>query len=274
VRIGCSGWQYKHWRGAFYPGDLPSKRWLEYYASQFDTVEINNTFYRLPESGAFLAWKTAVPTGFLYAVKASRFLTHMKKLKDPAEPLARLFSRARRLGRRLGPVLYQLPPRWHLDLERLDSFVRALPPRRKHAIEFRDPSWYTADVFDLLAKHRVALCVHDMEGSATGRLAVGPFVYARFHGPMTYNGRYDDHTLDLWAEWMAGQRRLGKPIYAYFNNDIGAHAPRDAARLRERLLSSISVSANSSTPASGSSRPAYAPHPSSRSRLPAAGGCR
>jgi uncharacterized protein YecE (DUF72 family) len=235
VRIGCSGWQYKHWRGAFYPADLPASRWLRHYASQFDTVEINNTFYRLPEATAFAAWKRAVPPGFLYAVKASRFLTHMKRLKDPAEPLDRLFSRARTLGRALGPVLYQLPPRWHVDLDRLDLFVRALPPRRRHAIEFRDPSWYTADVFALLARHRVALCVHDMAGSATGRVAVGPFIYARFHGPQKYNGRYDDETLDVWAGWLARQHEQGKPIYCYFNNDIGGHAPRDAGRLRARL---------------------------------------
>ena len=266
MRIGCSGWQYKHWRGAFYPTNLPSKRWLEHYASQFNTVEINNTFYRLPEATAFAAWKKAVPADFLYAVKASRFLTHMKRLKEPAEPLHRLFSRARKLGRALGPVLYQLPPRWHLDLERLDGFVRALPRRRQHVIEFRDPSWYTAEVFDLLAKHRVALCLHDMEGSATGRIAVGPFVYARFHGPAKYNGRYDDRTLDLWAEWMAEQRLQGKAVYAYFNNDIGAHAPRDACRLRTRLKSATLAVANSSTRPSESRRPADGPRRSSPPR--------
>jgi uncharacterized protein YecE (DUF72 family) len=235
IRVGCSGWQYKHWRGAFYPADLPQSRWLACYASRFDTVEINNTFYRLPEGTAFAAWKKAVPPGFLYAVKGSRYLTHMKKLKDPAEPLDRLFSRARKLGSALGPVLYQLPPNLHLDLERLDIFVRALPKRRRHAIEFRDPSWYVAAVFELLIRHRVALCLHDMAGSATGRIAVGPFVYARFHGPQKYNGRYDDATLAVWGDWMAAQRAQGRSIYAYFNNDIGAHAPRDAVRLRERL---------------------------------------
>jgi uncharacterized protein YecE (DUF72 family) len=266
VRIGCSGWQYKHWRGAFYPADLPSNRWLQHYASQFDTVEINNTFYRLPEATAFTAWKKAVPADFVYAVKASRFLTHMKRLKEPAEPLDRLFSRARTLGRALGPVLYQLPPRWHADLDRLDGFLRALPRRRQHAIEFRDPSWYTAEVFDLLTSHRVALCLHDMEGSATGRIAVGPFVYARFHGPAKYSGRYDDRTLDLWAGWMAAQRRQGKAVYAYFNNDIGAHAPRDAWRLRARLTSPTSVSSNSSTRASESKPPADVPRRSSPPR--------
>jgi len=235
ARIGCSGWQYRHWRGVFYPADLPQARWLGYYAARFDTVEINNTFYRLPDAAAFTAWKHGVPPGFLYAVKGSRFLTHMKKLKDPEEPLDRLFSRVRKLGRTLGPVLYQLPPNWRLDLERLDIFLRALPRRRQHAIEFRDPTWYTREVFALLTRHGVALCVHDMAGSETGRIAVGPFVYARFHGPRKYSGRYDDRTLDAWADWLSAQRHTGKPVYAYFNNDANAEAPRDAIRLRDRL---------------------------------------
>ena len=235
TRIGCSGWQYRHWRGTFYPPGLASNRWLEYYASRFDSVEINNTFYRLPEAAAFATWKARVPDGFRYAVKASRFLTHMKKLKDPKPPLTRLFSRARLLGRTLGPILYQLPPRWAVDVERLAIFLRNLPPQRCHAIEFRDPSWYTNEVFDLLARHHVACCVHDMAGSATGRHAVGPFVYARFHGPQRYSGRYDDRTLDEWAAWFAAPRQEGLSVYAYFNNDAGGHAPQDAVRLRQRL---------------------------------------
>jgi uncharacterized protein YecE (DUF72 family) len=235
ARVGCSGWQYKHWRGAFYPADTPQTRWFDYYASCFDTVEINNTFYRLPEAAAFASWRARAPKGFLYAVKASRFLTHMKKLKDPVDPLDRLFSRARLLGGTLGPVLYQLPPRWSLDFDRLEVFVRALPKRRRHAIEFRDPSWYTREVFALLDRYHVALCLHDMAGSATGRLAHGPFVYVRFHGPQKYNGRYPDEVLASWADWLSAQLKEGRPVYAYFNNDIGAHAPRDAVRLRHLL---------------------------------------
>lgn len=235
LRIGCSGWQYKHWKASFYPLEIPQSRWLEYYATQFDTVEINNTFYRLPDAAAFDAWKARVPPGFLYAVKGSRFLTHMKKLKDPVEPLNRLFSRVRHLGRTLGPVLYQLPPRWSVDLPRLETFVRTLPGTRRHAIEFRDPSWYCDEVFDLLSRHGVALCLHDMAGSATGQISVGPFVYLRFHGPIRYGGRYDDQTLNSWARWLTAQRETGRPIFTYFNNDTGAHAPRDARRLRALL---------------------------------------
>jgi uncharacterized protein YecE (DUF72 family) len=239
VRIGCSGWQYRHWRGNFYPADLPAARWLEHYAREFDTVEINNTFYRLPEAETFAAWRRRAPAAFIYAVKASRFLTHMKKLKDPEEPLDRLFTRAARLGRAFGPVLYQLPPHWSVNVERLERFLAALPPRRRHAIEFREPSWYRDDVFALLEKRGVALCVHDMPGSASGRIAVGPFVYARFHGTSKYSGSYNDMTIDAWAEWMAGRAKAGAPIFAYFNNDIGGHAPRDAVRLRNALAAKL-----------------------------------
>jgi uncharacterized protein YecE (DUF72 family) len=235
ARIGCSGWQYKHWRNDFYPAGLPQTRWFDYYASQFDTVEINNTFYRLPEKHTFVEWEKRAPEGFLYAVKASRFLTHMKKLKDPVEPLGRLFSRARALGRTFGPVLYQLPPNWAVDIPRLAEFLRNLPRRRRHAIEFRDPSWYCDEVYALLIRYGVALCLHDMAGSATGRIAIGPFVYVRFHGPRKYNGRYDDRVIEEWAAWIAAQISDGRPAFAYFNNDIGGHAPRDAARLRQRI---------------------------------------
>jgi uncharacterized protein YecE (DUF72 family) len=235
TRIGCSGWQYQHWRDDFYPSGLPQRRWFEHYASQFDTVEINNTFYRLPEKHTFTEWRSRAPGGFLYAVKASRFLTHMKKLKDPAEPLARLFSRARALGPAFGPVLYQLPPHWTVDIPRLTAFLRALPRRHRHAIEFRDASWYRDDVYALLIRSGVALCLHDMAGSATERIAIGPFIYVRFHGPRKYGGRYQDRVLDDWAAWLAAQLRDGRPVYAYFNNDTGGHAPRDAIRLRRAV---------------------------------------
>ena len=236
ARVGCSGWQYKHWRGDFYPADLPTSRWFEYYAARFDTVEINNTFYRLPEEATFGRWAQGAPTRFLFAVKASRFLTHMKKLKDPEEPLERLFTRMRPLGRHLGPVLYQLPPGWKLDKLRLEHFLQVLPKGIRHVLEFREPSWYADDVLALLERYQVARCLHDMKGSATGMERVGPFVYVRFHGAGgTYSGAYPEDRLERWADWLHDQRRSGTAIYAYFNNDVGGHAPRDAVRLR-RLL--------------------------------------
>ena len=235
VLIGCSGWQYRHWRGDFYPPDLPVSRWLEHYAKTFDTVEVNNSFYRLPEAATFAQWRQRVPLRFTFAVKASRYLTHLKRLKDPEEPIERFFDRAGHLLRRLGPVLYQLPPRWGCDIDRLRGFLDAAPTRHPQAIEFRDPDWYRDEVFALLERHRFALCVHDMEGSASPRIAVGPFVYLRLHGPQRYAGRYPDAMLGDWAAWLSERREAGCRVYAYFNNDIGGHAPRDAVRLRERL---------------------------------------
>jgi len=211
---------------------------LHHYAQRFNSVEINNTFYRLPEAATFASWKRRAPRGFVYSLKASRFLTHMKKLKDPEAPLELFFSRAKRLGSALGAILYQLPPRWPLSTasrERFEIFLRALPRRRRHVVEFRDPSWYADEVFALLERHRVALCLHDMQGSASPTLAIGPFVYVRFHGPQKYGGRYTDTTLEGWAEWLIERARAGSPIHAYFNNDVGGHAPRDAVRLR-RLI--------------------------------------
>jgi uncharacterized protein YecE (DUF72 family) len=234
--VGCSGWEYKHWRGDFYPADLPRTRWFEHYASVFDTVEINNTFYRLPEQSTFAAWAARAPRGFTYAVKASRFLTHMKKLKDPEEPLERLFNRMKPLRKHLGPVLYQLPPGWKLDRERLEHFLQALPDGTRHVLEFRDPTWYADDVLAMLARHSVSLCLHDMQGSATGRQQVGPIVYVRFHGATGhYNGAYSDERLRSWAEWLSASRAAGTDVYAYFNNDVGGHAPRNAVTLR-RLM--------------------------------------
>ena len=236
VRVGCSGWLYKHWRGTFYPTEVPQKRWFEHYASVFDTVEINNSFYRLPEVSTFAEWSARAPRGFLFAVKASRFLTHMKKLKDPEEPVDRFFSRARALGRHFGPVLYQLPPGWAVDRPRLEHFLQILPRDMRHVIEFRDRTWYTRDVFELLERSGVSLCLHDMPGSATGRTRVGPHVYVRFHGAAgRYDGSYPDERLEDWAAWLQGPDCTGADVYAYFNNDVGGHAPRNALTLRGYL---------------------------------------
>jgi uncharacterized protein YecE (DUF72 family) len=190
----------------------------------------------LPEARTFAAWAAQAPVGFQYAVKASRFLTHMKKLKDPEEPLDRLFTRMRPLKRRLGPVLYQLPPAWKRNIPRLEHFLHVLPRGVRHVMEFRDPSWYADDVLERLERSGVGLCLHDMKGSATGRERVGPFVYVRFHGTAgRYGGGYPDDRLEEWAAWMQAQRDSGADVYAYFNNDVGGHAPRDAATL-QRLM--------------------------------------
>ena len=249
VRVGCSGWQYRHWRGTFYPADMPQHRWFAHYATQFDTVEINNSFYRLPQSDTFARWAGQAPHAFIYAVKASRFLTHMKKLKDPHDPLARFFDNARHLGSHLGPVLYQLPPRWPLNLDRLEIFLQTLDELRsqlgmqsRHVVEFREPSWYEPRVYRLLERHRTALCLHDMEGSSSGKVVVGPFVYVRFHfGESRYGGAYDDRRLEQWSDWLTRRAKSGLDVYAYFNNDQGGHAPRDAVRLRERIIQQLAA---------------------------------
>jgi uncharacterized protein YecE (DUF72 family) len=236
VRVGCSGWQYKHWRGAFYPADLPQSRWLEHYLRTFDTVEINNSFYRLPAVETFASWRERTPARFLFAVKASRYLTHMRKLKDPAEPLALFFERAVHLGRRLGPVLYQLPPGWRKDSERLRAFLDLLPRQVLHAIEFREPTWYDDEVLRLLDRRNVTLCLHDMKGAESGRRRVGGFAYVRFHGSTAkYGGGYSADQLQAWAEWLSTERAEGRRIFVYFNNDVGGHAPRDAVALRALL---------------------------------------
>lgn len=233
VRVGCSGWNYRSWRGPFYPSDLAASRWLPYYAARFDTVEINNTFYRLPEASTFAGWRAQVPSGFLFAVKASRFLTHMKRLRDPQEPIERLFTRLEALGPCLGPVLYQLPANFPMDLPLLDAFLRALPRRIQHVVEFRHRSWYVSAIFDCLERHGVALCLHDKEGSDINEPFVGRFVYIRFHGTSgRYHGSYSDRTLADWARCLVEHWRDGRDVYAYFNNDPDAVAIQNAETLR------------------------------------------
>jgi len=233
IRIGCSGWNYKHWRGLFYPKGLPQRRWFAFYAEHFDTVEINNSFYRLPKAETFEAWRAAAPPGFCYAVKANRFLTQAKKLKECEEPLKRMMAPFRALGDRLGPILYQLPPRFRINLDRLEDFLKLVPKDVTNVFEFREPSWYAPETFALLDRYGASFCVHDMAGSASARIAVGPVAYVRFHGAAgKYWGRYPDAALLSWTDWMVEQARAGRPVWAYFNNDTHAHAIQDAQTLK------------------------------------------
>ncbi len=233
IRIGCSGWNYRHWRGPFYPQDLPVKHWFEHYARVFDTVEINNSFYRLPTADTVDAWRAQAPTGFRYAVKANRFITQAKKLIDCAEPVARMMAPTRHFGEALGPILYQLPPNLRLHLDRLESFLRLLPSDIDHVFEFRHASWYVDDVFALLERHGAGFVAHDFPGLASPRCAVGPVAYVRFHGTEgKYVGRYNDADLRDWAAWMIDQAGAGRAVWAYFNNDIHAHAIADALSLK------------------------------------------
>jgi uncharacterized protein YecE (DUF72 family) len=240
IRIGCSGWIYKHWRGRFYPETLPVKRWFAFYAEHFDTVEINNSFYRLPKPETFDAWAAQAPPGFDYAVKANRYLTQAKKLKDCEEPIARMMASFRHLDDRLGPVLYQLPPRFGLNLERLERFLQLAPRDVTNVFEFRDTSWYDERVFALLDRYGAGFCAHDMPGAESPRVAVGPVAYLRFHGGEgKYWGRYSDEGLLAAADWMAEQAREGRTVWACFNNDIEAHAIHDALTLKSMVGQSV-----------------------------------
>jgi uncharacterized protein YecE (DUF72 family) len=224
-----------------YPADSSPREWLSEYAQLFTTVELNNTFYRLPESEQFAGWRAQVPRGFVFAVKASRFLTHFKRLIEPEEPVDRLLSRASLLGPALGPILYQLPPRWVPDVDRLRRFLSHLPRKAtgvtaplRHVMEFRDPRCYAPEILDLLDEYGVALCVHDMRGSETPRLRIGPFVYLRLHGfGAKYGGSYPQRHLQEWAAWLMEPR--AKDGYVYFNNDREGHAVRNAITLRRIL---------------------------------------
>jgi uncharacterized protein YecE (DUF72 family) len=234
IRIGCSGWQYRHWRGDFYPGDLPQARWLEYYAERFDTVEINNTFYRLPEAATFAAWGRRAPRGFVYAVKASRFLTHMKKLKDPEAGIEKFMERATVLGRKLGPILFQLPPFWERNVERLEGFLHALPRRRRYAFELRNPTWHHPDVYRVLERYNAAFCIYELSGFRSGIEVTADFTYVRLHGPGgPYQGSYAAGTLEDWAERVRRWSRELKAVYCYFDNDQAAYAVRNALTLKQ-----------------------------------------
>ena len=230
VRVGTSGWQYAHWRGVLYAEGLAQRRWLERYAQLFDTVELNATFYRLPSADAVDRWRALAPPGFTFAVKGSRYLTHMKRLLDAGPGLRRFFRPVSRLGEKLGPVLWQLPPRMKPELARLDRFLSRLPPGR-HALEFRDPAWYAEETCAVLDRHGAAFCEHDQVRRAPPRLT-GGFRYVRFHGATgRYAGRYGPDALRPFAASYARSAARGLDVYVYFNNDLGGHAVLDALDL-------------------------------------------
>lgn len=237
LHIGTSGWIYKDWRGTVYPEGLPAARWLSHYATLFGTVEINNTFYRLPAPDTFRGWRRQTSPGFVFAVKASRFITHLKKLKECGEPLARFFAGARELGPHLGPVLFQLPPFFGRDAARLRAFIRDLPAKVRPVFEFRHPSWHVEEIRGILSEAGAGFCIHDMKTLEVPAWVTAPFAYLRFHGPgrKKYHGRYPSEHLRRWADRIAGFRSRGLEVYAYFNNDVRGYAVTNARELRELL---------------------------------------
>lgn len=236
IRVGTSGWHYAHWKGTFYPEAMDSGDYLPYYAARFGTVEVNNTFYRLPETSTLAAWRDAVPDSFLFAVKASRYITHMKKLRDPEEPLANVLGRVAVLGDKLGPVLFQLPPNWGYNGERLARFLEALPEGHRYAFEFRNASWFNEHAYDLLAARGAAFCIYDMPNVTAPLHLTADLVYVRMHGSThRYGGGYSDEALSTWAGRIAAWADEGRDVYCFFNNDMAGNAVRDARTLREMI---------------------------------------
>lgn len=233
VRIGTSGWHYKHWRGPFYPEKFPASRMLAFYLEHFDTVELNTTFYRLPRESGLKNWRDAAPSGFLFAAKGSRFITHMKKLKDPETALEKYFSCVDMLGDRLGPVLFQLPPFWEVNLERLDQFLKALPKHHRYAFEFRNATWHVSEVYRLLEKYDAAFCPFDLAGFQSPVVLTADFTYVRLHGPGgKYQGSYSTEALANWAGQITTWASELKAIYFYFDNDMAGYAVHNALELK------------------------------------------
>ena len=234
LRIGCSGWSYRHWKGGvFYPERLKARDELAYYATRFDTAEINGSFYRLPAESMVDGWRERSPAGFLFAWKASRFITHMKRLLDPEEPLELMFSRTDRLGDKLGPILFQLPPSMQRNDQRLEHFLGVLPAGRRYAFEFRHPSWYVDQVFASLERRDVALCISDHHHAPAPWVRTAGWLYVRGHGPGgRYWGRYPEQTLKDWAGRIRAWRQERRDVVCYFDNDPEGAAPKDADRLK------------------------------------------
>jgi uncharacterized protein YecE (DUF72 family) len=229
IWIGTSGWQYADWRGEVYPPDVPRSRWLEAFAARFATVELNNSFYRLPSEHAFREWRRRTPRGFLMAVKASRYITHVRRLREPRDPVRLLWSRARLLGDRLGPVLFQLPPSLGIDLLALEGLLRVLPRGMRPAFEFRHPSWRTPGVGALLDGAGAALVLADRPGERVVPTVTGGWSYVRMHQGRADDPGYPRAKLVRWAERIAGLP--AGDVFVYFNNDTGGAAARDARTL-------------------------------------------
>ena len=211
IRIGTSGWHYKHWKGPFYEESCPASKMLDAYAQQFDTVEINNSFYKLPSESTFESWRDGTPPNFLFAVKGSRFITHNKKLKEPEQALENLLPRVAKLGAKLGPILWQLPPVWQINAERLDDFLRAIRGHIPHAFEFRNPTWLNEKTYDVLRCHNAAFCIYELAGFTTPIELTADWAYIRLHGPGDkYQGSYSTEQLRTWARRIDSWPRQGE----------------------------------------------------------------
>lgn len=232
IRIGTSGWQYRHWKKSFYPEKLRRADWLAHYSGIFNSVEVNSSFYRLPEVEDIRRWCDSTPAQFIFAVKAPRGITHFKKLKNCESQLDRLMARLETFGARLGPVLFQLPPVWRCNPHRLAEFLATLPRHGRFAFEFRDPSWHCEEVYAMLAEHGAAFCIFDLDGHVSPLETPGRFVYVRLHGPASaYTGNYRAQALRTWSGRALGWQRKNKDVYMFFDNDARAYSARNARRM-------------------------------------------
>jgi uncharacterized protein YecE (DUF72 family) len=237
IHIGTSGWHYKHWKGTFYPADTKDKEQLSKYIAYFKTVEINNSFYRLPEPETFTLWKKSVPEDFLFVVKASRFITHMKKLKDVSDSLHLLLKNASHLKEKLGPILFQLPPGWKCNKDRLSDFLKRLPEGYRYAFEFRNHTWYDEAVYDLLQQYNCAFCIYELDHHTSPLKVTADFVYVRLHGPKgKYQGSYTKRQLATWMKRCKQWNESGKEVFVYFDNDQEGYAAFNALTLQESLI--------------------------------------
>jgi uncharacterized protein YecE (DUF72 family) len=233
LRIGCSGFLYDHWKGTFYPNDLPKRQWLRYYTERFSTVELNVTFYRLPEKETFVKWYLGTPDTFLFSLKGSRFITHVKKLKDCAEPIETFFSRALMLKEKLAVVLWQFPPTFKVNAERFSEFLASLKPFGiRNTFEFRNQTWINKEIASIASKAGVSLCMADHPDFLAKLPATSDFIYIRRHGVSgVYEGSYTKEALQKDAKAIQGYLNRNKNVFIYFNNDIGGNAPRNASEL-------------------------------------------
>jgi uncharacterized protein YecE (DUF72 family) len=234
--VGTSGWHYEHWRDRFYPPGLPKKEWLKYYTGHFNTVELNNSFYRLPTEKAFDSWYDSSPDGFIFTVKVSRYITHIKRLKGTEEAVEKFITRAGRLKEKLGPLLYQLPPNIHRNDAVLQGFLSTLPRGFSHVIEFRHSSWFDDSVLAILRKFNVAFCVFDMPSLNCPVAVTADIAYIRFHGSSgLYSSLYTDEELSRWSQNIENLASGVRSVYIYFNNDAEAYAIQNATILRRYL---------------------------------------
>lgn len=239
IHIGTSGWSYDHWKGRFYPDDLASSGWLGYYAREFNSVEINSSFYRLPTASTLQHWQDATPADFVFTAKASRYITHMKKLKGSRQTLPPFLERITLLGDRLGPILFQLPPHWRFNAERLAALLDDLGGACRCAFEFRDHSWFNEQCYELLSRHGAALCLYELEGFLSPQEMTADFVYVRLHGPgAAYQGSYGNKALVAWAAACTRWTTSGREVYIYFDNDESAYAVQNAASLQTMIQES------------------------------------